>query len=98
MTNEPLRGQPSPQGDKSGGQTGSSRSLSASVPDSAAHAAAASGKPLGTRFGLSNYRGLALALVAEAADLPETPGVAGMRANMQTRNAQQGNDGARGSA
>ena len=60
MTNEPLRGQPSPQGDESAGRTGSAKSVSAAAPDSAT----ASGKPVGTRFGLSNYLGLALALVA----------------------------------
>ncbi|MFT0169469.1 sugar ABC transporter ATP-binding protein [Paraburkholderia mimosarum] len=37
------------------------------------------------------------ALLADAADLPGTPGVAGMRASVQTRNAQQEND-PRGSA
>jgi len=38
------------------------------------------------------------ALVADAADLPETPGVVGMRARAPTRNVQQGNDDPRGSA
>ncbi|MEM5420083.1 MULTISPECIES: ABC transporter permease [Paraburkholderia] len=64
MTNDPLRGQPSPHGDEIGGRTSSTKIAPGAAPVSAPHAMQASGKPVGTRFGFSNYLGLALALIA----------------------------------
>ncbi|WP_321934817.1 ABC transporter permease [Paraburkholderia sp. J8-2] len=64
MTNDPLRGQPSPQRDENVGGTRSAKIAPAAAPESAPHAVQASGKPAGTRFGFSNYLGLALALIA----------------------------------